>query len=159
MTWGRVVLLAAVFFGVAACGAGAFRTPPDPTNTPVATVDATLPPVARLSAEGGDPIPGQLGSFTWGGGGSDSPWLPGTPISVGAGEPLMIAFDGDPVVGSWTARRIPADAPASDDTVPVGRGGAVVAFDAPEPGAWSVAVTIRFGGDDTATYYWRLDVS
>ena len=29
---------------------------------------------------------GALGSFTWGDGGSDSPWLPGAPIAVGVGR-------------------------------------------------------------------------
>ena len=37
------------------------------------------PPAATLAVEGGDPVAGQLGSFTWNGGGSDSPWLPGAP--------------------------------------------------------------------------------
>ena len=52
----------------------------DPTRRPstaVAGVVSAEPPAATLAAEGGDPVAGQLGSYTWAGGGSDSPWLPG----------------------------------------------------------------------------------
>ena len=51
---------------------------------------ATEPPAASLAVEGGDPVTGQLGTFTWGDGGSDSPWLPGAPIAVGTGEQLTV---------------------------------------------------------------------
>ena len=55
-----------------------------PTITPsavrsssvIASLSATEPPAASIAVEGGDPVTGQLGTFTWGDGGSDSPWLP-----------------------------------------------------------------------------------
>ena len=57
--------------------------PSRPGATPVADGGADVrsvqrpstsePPAASLSVEGGDPVVGQLGSFTWNGGGSDGP--------------------------------------------------------------------------------------
>ncbi len=117
------------------------------------------PPPASLAAEGGDPVAGQLGSFTWGGGGSDSPWLPGTPVSVGAAEPLTIALGGGVAVAEWSARRVPAGTTNGTGAVALGGGGAPVAFAAPGPGTWSVQVIVRFAGDlGSAAYYWQLAV-
>ena len=79
-------------------------------------------PVATLAADGGDAVTGQLGSYTWRGGGSDSPWLPGTPIAVGAGEPLTVRIDGDVPVEAWAARRAPGGATSDIGAIPVGTG-------------------------------------
>jgi hypothetical protein len=68
------------------------------------------PPAASLAAEGGEPVTGQLGSFTWHGAGSDSPWLPGAPVHVGDGEPLTVVLADDIPVTEWTARRVQGDA-------------------------------------------------
>ena len=57
-------------------------------------LSAAEPPAAALAVEGGDPVTGQLGTFTWGDGGSDSPWLPGAPIAVGTGEQLTVSIAG-----------------------------------------------------------------
>ena len=56
----------------------------------------------ELAAEGGDPGQ-QLGTYIWGDGGSDGPWLPGAP-SRGAGEPLTCDV---PVVGAELVRSVP----------------------------------------------------
>ena len=102
-----------------------------------------IPPDASLAAEGGDPVPGQLGTFTWAGGGSDSPWLPGTPITVGAGESLTVTLDGgdDRVAATVTScagrRRRAASArwrPATD----------------PAPSAWSIDRAAMDGRRDAA---------
>jgi hypothetical protein len=138
-----------------------------PTFTPIPSASATLgssaladrPPDALLSSEGGDPVAGQLGSYTWAGGGSDSPWLPGAPIAVGRGEPLQITLQPATAVASWAARRNPATATSGSGATALGEGTAVIAFPAPGPGAWTVEVTIRFTGGGSATYAWRLDVS
>ena len=120
------------------------------------------PPAGRrsLAAEGGDPVVGQLGSFTWGGGGSDSPWLPGTP-DRGRGRRAAVGH----------ARRRDADRgldrrPGPGHGARAGRGGvpparvpAPIAFAVPVPGRWTVAVTIRFDDGDSATWYWQLDVT
>ena len=130
---------------------------PSPSAPPAATPDP--PPAASLSAEGGDPVAGELGSYTWGGVGSDSPWLPGAPIAVGAREPLAVTFAGGPAVAHWTARRARAGATSPIGAVPAGGGAGPVAIDAPAAGSWTLAVTVEFaGGIGSATWYWRLDV-
>ena len=68
------------------------------------------PPLFEGATEGGDPVTGSLGSFTWGDGGSDSPWLPGGEIAVGTGEQLTEVPGGyqcayatfDPASNAWT---------------------------------------------------------
>lgn len=134
------------------------RETSNPSASP-SSKTSTEPPQASLAAEGGDPVKGQLGSFTWAGGGSDSPWLPGAPLHVGAGERLMVSTPPGPGVTEWTARRVPAGSTDGSGAVALGGGPAPVAFDAPTTGSWSVQVAIRFTGDlGSATYYWRLDV-
>jgi hypothetical protein len=118
----------------------------------------TEPPTASLSAEGGEPVAGQLGSFTWQDGGSDSPWLPGTAIRVGAGEPLTVVLAGDVGVAEWTARRVPAGTTDGSGAVGLGSGPAPIAFAAPAVGSWSVQVTVRFADNmGDATYYWAVE--
>jgi hypothetical protein len=124
------------------------------------SVRSDAPPTASMQAEGGDPVAGQLGSYTWGDGGSDSPWLPGSPITVGAGEPLTVVLAGDAAVADWSAARV---APATKDgagAIPLASAdGDPIRFPAPEAGRWSVQVQVRFqGGSDSAAYYWLLDV-
>jgi len=126
-------------------------------RSPARSSDA--PPSASLAVEGGDPVAGQLGSYTWNGGGSDSPWLPGAPIRVGTGERLTVSLATDPGVAEWTARRA---APGSLDgagAVALGQGTAGIRFSAPPAGSWSVQLTIRFADDlGSATYYWKVTV-
>ena len=161
---------------VGACGArgpneanaGPTATTPAPTqaSTPAGTASPSAaaslpaePPSVALAAEGGDPVMGKLGSYTWAGGGSDSPWLPGTPIRVGAGEPLAVSIGGGVGVVEWFARRIRAGTAVGTGAVGLGAGHAPVAFAAPGSGTWSVQVVIRFAGDlGSATYYWELTV-
>jgi len=113
-----------------------------------------------MRAEGGDPVAGQLGSYTWGDGGSDSPWLPGSPITVGAGEPLTVVLAGDAGVADWSAARVAPGITDGASAVPIASaGGDPIRFPAPGAGRWSVQVQVRFpGGSDSAAYYWLLDV-
>ena len=87
------------------------------------------PPVASLAAEGGDPVAGSLGSFTWGDGGSDSPWLAGAPITAGSGEQFTVRWPaasrlrtgrrtGAGRGGRWRERRRGGDGAASPITFP-----------------------------------------
>jgi hypothetical protein len=162
--------------------AGATGTPAPATGTPAATpssssdpaatastgpsaatgtsATAGLPPSATLAADGGDPTVGQLGSYTWLDGGSDSPWLPGTPLTVGPGEPLTVAIGGGVAVADWSARRVTAGRTDGSGAIALGAaGGPPVAFAAPGTGTWSVQVTVRFANDlGSAAYYWRLTV-
>jgi hypothetical protein len=105
-------------------------------------------------------VDGQLGSFTWGDGGSDSPWLPGSPISVGAGEPLTVSVADGVGVAGWTAKRVASGTANGAGAVALGTGSAApITFAAPDAGTWSVQVTVQFaGGLGSAAYYWALTV-
>ena len=134
----------------------------DPASTGSAgpSTPASVPPSATLAADGGEPAIGQLGSYTWLDGGSDSPWLPGAPVTVGAGEPLTVTIGGGVAVADWSARRVAAPTTDGSGAIALGQAaGPPVAFAAPPAGTWSVQVTVRFANDlGSATYYWRLVV-
>jgi hypothetical protein len=137
-----------------------FSAEPASTGSAGPSAPASLPPTATLAAEGGEPAIGQLGSYTWLDGGSDSPWLPGTSLTVGAGEPLTVTIGGGVGVADWSARRVTAGTSDGSGAIALGQAaGPPVAFAAPAAGSWSVEVTIRFANDlGSATYYWRLTV-
>lgn len=131
------------------------------TATPPALatpLDPVTPPAASLAAEGGDPVVGELGSYTSGQGGSDGPWLAGTPIHVGAGEPLSVTIDGGRRVDSWTVETTAVTAPLGDRSRRLADGTGPVRFRATDRGAVSMGVTIRFAGGGSATYYWQVTV-
>lgn len=174
-----ITLLVALFIVslVAACGPGsappsaspagataAATAAPGATATAAAadpTPNANEPPPASLAVEGGDPVAGQLGSFTWGDGGSDSPWLPGAPIHVGTGERLTMTVADRAATAAWSVRRTRAGQIAPPEPVPMAEaGGGPIGFVAPPPGRWSVQVVVRFAGAGTgsATYYWLIEV-
>jgi len=140
----------------------AIATPP-PTGAVMPSVTAsaaaTEPPAATLAVEGGDTVAGQLGTFIWGDGGSDSPWLPGSPVSVGTGERLTVALSDGVGVATWSAKRVPAGSTDGSGAVGLGTGGPPIAFGAPGTGSWSVQVTVDFdGGLGSASYYWLVTV-
>src|SRR5690242_17082689 len=119
--WTRAILVVATMLVGACASPGASGTTPgvsgEPISSPLGSSPAVAsqpagaaspsaepsvaaePPAASLSAEGGDPVVGELGSNTWHGAGSDSPWLQGSPIRVGASEPLTVTIAGAPAVG------------------------------------------------------------
>lgn len=143
------------------------ESPPTPTAEASTVVRASAspdrtdaPPSASMRAEGGDPVTGQLGSYTWADGGSDSPWLPGSPITVGAGEPLTVVLASRDVVADWSAARVAPGTTDGTSAVSLGSAeGEPIRFLAPDRGRWSVKVQVRFGGgSDDAAYYWLLDV-
>ncbi len=133
---------------------------PAPTVGPSSTVAGRdAPPDALLAAEGGDPVAGQLGSFVWLQSGSDSPWLPGAPIAVGAGEPLTVSLDPDGDIRAWAARFVPAGSAGPEGATTLGEGSGPPRFEAPGPGAWTVEVFVEFSaGVGDASYFWRLEV-
>ena len=134
----------------------------DPASTASggSSTPASAPPAATLAADGGEPAIGQLGSYTWLDGGSDSPWLAGTPLTVGAGEPLTVTVGGGVAITDWSARRVTAGTRDGRGAIALGQAaGPPVAFAAPATGSWSVQVTVGFANDlGSATYYWRLTV-
>jgi hypothetical protein len=166
--------IAVVAWIVVACGSGSTPAPSGPATAgsdaprpstaaspPIATSSRTsaLPPDASLVEEGGDPIVGQLGSYAWGDGGSDSPWLPGAPITVGAGEPLSVTLADGTAIASWTAVRAPASATSGAGATDAGAGSGAIGFRVDQPGRWTVAVTVSFAGGGSATWYWQLEVT
>jgi hypothetical protein len=124
------------------------------TDSPMAE-----PPAASIAVKGGDAVAGQLGSFTWQNSGSDGPWLPGSPIRVGSGEPLTLSL-ADPVgVANWTVSRAPAGADGSGAIGMAEGTGEPVTFDAPPAGSWSVHVDVWFADNlGSAAYYWLMTV-
>jgi hypothetical protein len=141
----------------------ATAVPSDPgvavSVSPPVSSRAAGPPAALLAVEGGDPAVGQLGSFTWADGGSDSPWLPGTPVAAAAGEPMTLTLADGVAVAEWSARRVLAGITDGAGAVGSGGGRAPVTFAAPGRGSWSVQVDVTFaGGLGSADYYWQLIV-
>jgi hypothetical protein len=162
---------------LAGCGGGAPASSASATTQPAATIASAsasptavvavspgtpgeVPPSASLAAEGGDPVTAQLGTFTWRDTGSDSPWLPGAPIAVGAGEPLTVTLEPAFDIESWRTRLVPATADGPAGAVTLGQGSGPLVFATPAPGAWTIEVAVVFAdalGD--ASYFWRLEVS
>jgi hypothetical protein len=137
---------------------GASSAVPSADGAPASPLPA-VPPAASLAVEGGDPVVGQLGTYTWGETGSDAPWLPGAPIQAATGEPLAVTLEPDVAVATWEARRVPASADGPEGSIEVGSGSGAPAMAAPEPGSWTLVVTIEFADRaGTANYFWQLDV-
>lgn len=140
----------------------AVATPPvatAPASTPSTAAVAGGPPRAELAAEGGDPTEGQLGTFVWGDGGSDSPWLRGSRVAVGSGEPLSVTFRPDVPVATWSARYVPAAASDPAGARPLGDGTGHPRFAAPGPGTWTVELHVAFApGLGKASYFWQLAI-
>ena len=130
---------------------------PAPTVSPA--LPGAAPPDASLAAEGGDPVTAQLGTYTWRDTGSDSPWLPGAPIAVGAGEPLTVTLEPAIAVATWRARLVPATADGPAGAVVLGGGSGPLVFAASGRGAWTVEVAVVFADRlGAASYFWRLEV-
>jgi hypothetical protein len=142
---------------------GTPTTSPTPTATTVppspSLAGRDAPPDAVLAAEGGDPVTGQLGTYIWLETGSDAPWLPGAPLTVGAGEPLTMRLIPDGDIRGWAARYVPAGAQGPDGATILAEGTGTPAFDAPGTGAWTLEVSVEFSGAaGRASYFWRLEV-
>jgi hypothetical protein len=118
------------------------------------------PPAAAIGVEGGDPVFGELGSFTWQNSGSDSPWLPGYPIRIGASETLMVTLAEPFAIANWQASYVPSSDLHSTTPVGLSEGtGEPITFEAPPVGEWSVSVDVWFaGGIGSAAYYWLVEV-
>jgi hypothetical protein len=126
--------------------------PSEPSESPI-----PLPPDASLAVEGGDPVAGALGGFSWMDSGSASPWLPGTPLHVGSGERLTLTLADRTGIAGWTVRRS-APATLGVDSIGMAEGsGEPLTFDAPPTGTWSVDVELQFArGLGSAAYFWLI---
>ena len=164
-----VALLAAAALGGLACGSSgpsaapsapsAAQGSPNVSAQPSTTPQVGDPPIGSIQVEGGDPVVGQLGTYSWAGGGSSSPWLPGAPIAVGAQETLQVTVEPGTVVTDWTARIAPADDQDGAQAAVIASGVGAPVLGAPKRGSWTLAVTVTYGELGSATYAWRLDVS
>lgn len=156
--FGATLLLVVV--AVAACAGGLpSSTPPSETAAPATVSIADGPPTALAAVEGGDPVAGQLGTYTWRATGSDSPWLPGSPIRAGTGESLTIRLEPATPVASWTARFVPLGRDGPEGAITLGQGLPPVRLELPPPGSWTVEVSIVFDDEQgTASYAWAVTV-
>jgi hypothetical protein len=119
-----------------------------------------LPPDAVLAVDGGDPVVGELGSFSWDNTGSGAPWLPGAPMHIGRGEVLFMALSEPIRLATWTVGRTPAETPGIGIEGIAEGGTGMVMFPAPPSGSWSVNVNVWFAdGLGSASYYWLIEVS
>lgn len=177
-----VLVLALAAATAAGCGSGPPSPPPvaspgpasptpgtasppvsaDPaTPTPVIPPIPDSPPEVALAADGGEPIAGDLGTFSWDGLVSDAPWIVGRAgVAVAADGTLEATVAGDLQVRDWTVRWAQV---AGGQAEPVGDGatsglGLPIAFRPPGPGAWSVAVEVWYADVGRAAWYWRVNV-
>lgn len=132
----------------------------EPSVPPAGEPSQASPPAASIAVDGGDPVGGQLGSYTWHGAGSDAPWLDGSPIHVGAAERLSVSLVEAVGVANWTASRVPPGNRDGIGAIGLGEGfGEPVTFGTPPKGSWSVNVTVWFSDDrGSAAYYWLMNV-
>jgi hypothetical protein len=118
------------------------------------------PPTALLAGAADAVAPGALGSYTWGDGGSDSPWIVVRPGGAAGGTgPWTVSFDPAVPVGTWTAAwaRIRDGRPGPIDGYEQGASGPI-AFGGPAgSGPWTLKVEVVVAGAGSAVYYWRLD--
>ena len=131
-----------------------------PSASPVAEPPMAEPPAASIIVEGGDPVVGQLGTFTWENSGSDAPWLDGSPIHVGAGEQLTLTLARPVDIGEWRVSRVTPGNRNGIGAVGMNEGSrGPIKFQAPPPGRWSVEVHVSFAGNrGTALYFWLIAV-
>ena len=148
-------------------------TPPEPspTSRAPATPDgsAVIPsaetpagfPGALLVGGTGAEVPGTVGSYTWDGVASDTPWLPAGVLATseaGAGDPLGVRVDGA-VVAGWTAAAAPAADRMGLAATALGEGGGpAISFRAPAAGDSVVLVHAAFVGGGDAAWYWHIVV-
>ncbi len=150
------VLVSLALLAGACVGAAGPSVAPSSADPGVAT---SVPPAAALSVDGGDPVAGQLGPYTWGSTGTATGWLPGAPISVGDGETLLVTLDPPTDVATWSARYVPAGSDSPSGALDLPGTGEVGAFRAPPVGRWTVEVSLVFGaGRGEARYAWEVTV-
>jgi hypothetical protein len=134
------------------------RAAPSPSGEP-SPDQAETPPAAFLAVDGGDPVPGQVGTYALAASGSDGPWLHGTPMAVGAGESLALILTPAWPIDSWQARYVPAGQPDPTGAVSLATGRGDPVLEVPPVGAWTMEIGLTFtAGAGTANYFWRLAV-
>lgn len=125
-----------------------------------------IPPVAILETPAGREQAGVLGSYTFAGTGSDSPWLPAdalVPVEVPAGAAATIRLEDRIRIAAARALAAGAADRTGEGARAAGIAGPDVAglvrLTTPGPGSWVVMVELTYEADvGSGAYYWRLEV-
>ena len=130
---------------------------PSAVVSPSSSTAEPQPPAAVLSIAAGPPVAGSLGSYTFRGTGSDSPWLPGTPIAVPAtGGAARVLLDPPVGIASWRARRAPPGDTTGAATTAIASGSGPIAFNL-DGRAGTLVVLVEFADNQgSAAWFWRL---
>jgi hypothetical protein len=102
-------------------------------------------------------VAGALGGYTFRGTGSDSPWLPGTPIAVPAtGGAAQILLDPPVGIATWLARRAPPGDKTGAAATTIASGSGPIAFSLDgRPG--TLVVLVEFADNQgSAAWFWQL---
>jgi hypothetical protein len=102
-----------------------------------------------------------LGTFFWGGLGSDSPWIvPTTGLHVAPGVVLAVTLDPGIPQERWTAAWAPVRiAEAGQVEAVAGGSQGPVQLSAPDrPGPWGLLLELHFRGGQRAAWYWSVVV-
>jgi hypothetical protein len=115
------------------------------------------PPSALLSVAAGAAVAGSLGGYTFRGTGSDSPWLPGTPIAVPAtGGAARVLLDPPVGIASWRARRAPPGDTTGASATAIASGSGPIAFSL-DGRAGTLVVLVEFADNQgSAAWYWKV---
>lgn len=147
---------------IAACAGPA---PPSPVIEPSwGPTDPAAPPGALLSVDGDPAVAGELGSYTYLGRGSDSPWLPARmlqPVRAGADGRLVVRLaNGDPIAGGRARVARAADTQGTrTELLGLSQEQQALVIVGPGPGSWVLAVDLDYAeGAGSGSYYWRLEV-
>jgi hypothetical protein len=154
-----IALLAAACAGPAPSPMSATEVPGSP-----AIADPVTPPAALLTGDGAPAVAGELGSYTYLGRGSDSPWLPAAmlqPVEVGAGERLVVQLaNGEPIPAGSARVAQAADAEGTrTESLGLSQEQQSLVIFGPGPGSWVLAVELDYAdGAGSGVYFWRLEV-
>jgi hypothetical protein len=123
--------------------------------------DSPEPPRAILIGGADGPETGDLGTFSWDGLVSDSPWIvERTGSRVTPGARLRVRFDPRLQPRAWIARWAPIR--HGEAGTPRGAGfgdGGRIALETPmDSGPWSLQLDATFADGRRAVWYWRLGV-
>jgi hypothetical protein len=117
-------------------------------------------PSAALDGPVGNPVNGDLGTYTWDGFASEAPWVvAGPPLAAAPGSALWVSF-GATAPLDWRAAwaRVVGGVAGTPVGAAYGAGGAAAIRAPGTAGAWSLRVTASFGAGRNATWYWRVAV-
>jgi hypothetical protein len=141
---------------------------PSPADAPSPTAgetpepgDATEPPPALLVGTDAGPVAGDLGTFSWDGLVSDSPWIvQRSGDAVPSGARLRVRFGDSQDQTRWIARWAPVrhGEAGTPQTAGSGDDGRIVIEAPGEAGPWSLQLEARFGDGRRAVWYWRVAV-